>query len=660
MSHEQPDDHASDRLVEYPSRTRIGAVGAWWFARLPVWTRRHVETVEIESEKELRRKLRVDIELPVDLEASFPGHDGRNRLYFIPLVQLSKDLRQSHLELKDERGTTIHPYTRAENAVISTAALQGAALALNQQITGDQRAKLNRNLKILVSDMGGEAHQLYPLLVGQLLLGMPSMSSVAPEISNLINLVQDLTVNSMLWVPLVGTRGERRSVTLAYHVSVVTSSLLRTYGRPLRITANVRRSGRTTTYRKTIPSLSRNDKTSRYNERATIRRLWNRFAQTIGFAPYILRIGVLQLRHTNSYHLQVESPPGLEARGIGVRGKIFGPGGIEVEPVERVMPGRAHLYLSGIVHAEPSRAVVQFRLARKGTLLFSALTGICATGLLYFISKHAPEVYEKPSAAAPAMLVIPALLIIFWAQPDEHPTVTRIMAGIRLTMFLIGVCLLIAVLALAGGLLGHGSHEEAWRPAQKCWSGETVVVGLLTVFLLTSRLLAVRSLDRLRELSGRLCSHSQRYLQIALMLALAQGAVVLGLARPARIAYPDRWLVALLILWIGALAAWIAAHGEIPDPPRPQPAQPGRGWPSLLLVTTALAGATAPVFLGYMPGIVSWSWLYPRVGLAIAAIVVGVVVTAPVCSPVAPGRRRRGGEQMPMVAGVASRKARGA
>ncbi len=572
-----------------PPIESICEAAGWWFSHPPTWTRRHIVTVKLKSDRDAHVQLDVEVELPRDEDASFPWN-GRARLFVVPVAPITKELRPSHFELLDEHGGIAHTFTRADNARISASALERAATELLTSYENlDALLWLLNRLTVEV----GREREFY------LAWAEEELEAINPEIAessayrDFLDLARELYSGSMLWVPIVGLPGSQKTVRLSLHQKIEPAAILsHLWGRVRRTTTLVvAKADETERVRLREPARD-------LNTRGTLRRVWNRFADTLGFAPFQLQMPEPYLRRAASYHLQVESPAGVDVRIVRLISRVKWPRGAPGTVFKATASNRGHLYFSGAVGFDsPVAALIHFRVGRRGPLFLSALTATLIATMLWFFAANPEAAVERPEVAGPTLLLVPTLLIIFAARPGEHALVTRLLSGVRFLLLLCGVCSVAAASAIAGVLPFGSPHHESWKNVGYNWHYEAVIVTGVAAVLALSWLLAFHFLEVLRSGMRRVCRAPKRYLVISSMLFVGQLLFVLLVPGDGGRVTPLDAGIATALLAIAVLSGWMAAYGE--ETTR-------RGSSLLLALSSPMSSLAVPIFLGFNLGLVSW------------------------------------------------------
>lgn len=610
--------------TSFPSVPELCRSSGWWFSRAPSWARRHVLTVELKSDRDAVMALVSDVELPHDAEASLSWEDSR-RLFLVPVATVSKEARPSHVEVFEESGARAHVLPRRDNASISADAMEHAAKSV---FDGLQPRVLERMIWLL-RELTLDPSRAAMFYFAQFERDSKSLGSAltgSVEFQTLAHLAGELAKGSMLWVPMVGIPGELKSVRLEYHQKIEMPPLWL----PLRrwissVVTQVRVvDGRSTVMREQLDDA---------NTRGTPRRIWNRIADTIGLSPFQFRIDDAYMTRVFSYHIQVESPHGVDVRRIDLLSTVSWPEGRRGRVYKDTATNRGHLYFSDAADIEPRPAVlINLRVGRHGPLFFSALTSALIATMLWFLAARPEAAVDHDTVAGPTLLVVPALLVVFASRPGEHALVSRLLSGVRLLTLVAGVCAVAAAASLAGALPFGAAYRSVrvsghpgvgatyavvegafWESVGRNWHYEAVVATVVAAILTVSWLLAFPAVEHVRKWMRGMCGNGARYTAIGLSLLVVQ--IALAFMMPNRSGHGDleHILLAVALGAVALLSGWVAAYGEVTDS--------DRRFASTLLALAATASLVSSlVFLGYDLGAIAWRSCHHLLELYLLAI----------------------------------------
>jgi hypothetical protein len=595
------------RISAFPPLEALYAAATWWLSRSPSWTRRHVLTVKLESDRQAHMRLVVDIELPSDHGASF-AWTAAQRLFVVPVTTFGKEAKPAYYELFDE-GANAPVSPREDGARLSATAIERAAAQALAGIEPGARKQLLWFLRLLTLDVtpaSGFYLAAFQERCSQLGLG----SNPSSPLQNLLQLAVDLSRGSMLWVPIAGLPGELRSVRLEHHQKIDAPKVslpLRRFKEvtPVKVTGQAK------------PWTLR-EQPHDHNRRGAGRRAWNRVAEQIGLAPFQLRIQEPYLRRTFSYHLQVESPLGIDVRVMRLNVLVTN-NGLPVDLHKSISCTRGHLSFSNATEIGfNAGALIHFRVGRPGPLFFSALTATLIAVMLWLFAKCPELALAHLSVAGPALLVVPTVLIIFASRPGEHPLISRLLVGVRIVVLFCGICAVAAASALAGVLPFGPFHAvdpnvvfvdlrttpfgqmyatldggHFWESVGSDWESEAIVASVAAVVLIASWVLSYEPLERARVKVRKRFGGGLLYGRITVGFLVFQVALGELLSLRDGPFAPWRTTIAVGLLVSMVLGAWVASYGEVTK---------RRFDPVLLAVVAVVSLVTLFVFVAYGVG----------------------------------------------------------
>lgn len=591
-----------------PSFDQIGALVAYYFTASRRHIRRRVETIELQTERSARRHLTIDLALPSGGDGSVPW-DGGTRLFYLPGAQIRKRPATTNMDLRSEDDRSLPVLTRIENAQITNAALWEAtrrSIALGPRARDFLRAYLRG--AVYATDWQYQAAYVASAL-GVVMRARPDLvAGQNPEFMRLYQLWHDVAACSIVWLGIEGWPGERRVVKFAYDVALELPGIQRS-----------RRRAGWKQQRLRIGGVERDVwlyDVGDGNERGFARRMWNRFATTVGWAAYDISVDSLYFRNTGSYHLQFTPPDGVETREIRLRARLVNSQGQRREAVATCDRRNAHLFFAGLRVRRDGPAEISLRVGRRGFLSYATMSAVIIAGMLQSCAHWSRGVLKHEDVAVAILLLVPTLLAVFSLQPGEHQLATKLLAGVRMLLFLEGLMSAVAATVLLGALpLGFRSAAEAWH-----WYAlaATVFAGVLVL----SWLLALDSVERLRRATRRVARPYAVYLALALLAAAGMWVLLDRGPRSGGLAGSASHLVfALGVLGLGVLSAWLALFADPPEvPPR---FVRHRRLIALLLALEALFALLVIVALGrWDPQHVAWSKVH-RLGEVVTLCLLG-------------------------------------
>jgi hypothetical protein len=411
------------------------------------YLRRHVETVQIMSDSFARRRLTIDIQLPSDPDLGFDG-GGDERIFWIPVTSITKSPPRSNIDLRDNRGTALALLTRYENGLISHAALVDAAAKLLEKEPSSLFKELLRETVERDKIAGQVSCALAEAACRDANVDMEHESAKA-----FAETLRVLAGNAWVWVPLQGRRSERRVIKFHYDIEFDRPELFRQRPKTHRYLIAA---GNT---KVAVPLQLREQGDG--NPYSPPRRLATRLASATGLASVNLGIKSRPyLISSTSYHLQVESPPGVETRDIDLFADV--PSKEDTDNVRR--SHGIHLYVNPVrLKAEGAGlALVTLRVGRRGFMTLSWLSAVLSVALLWLFDLTSRTHIESREATVTVILFGPALLAALVVRPGEHPVATKLFSGVRLLVAMNGILAVAAAAAVADVRPEGWSIEHAW------------------------------------------------------------------------------------------------------------------------------------------------------------------------------------------------------
>lgn len=515
-------------IAAAPTLEEKGVGGAIFFRDGFRVARRHVESVEILSERAQRTQLTVDFDLPAQGAACVETLHGGPCVFVVPVVVLAKDPPVSRLDLVDEDGRNLPLLLRDENAAITGAAI---SVALEQE-TGVADPELERLFVAIAAGDEPIARAILAWLDETVAEDHPDVLGT-PIWSSLREILEDLATRSILWLETSGRPGERRSVKLRFDTSLDLPSII-----PRRSWTEQAELG---TDRVSIPFEleHRGD----LDPRGVVARIIGRLATAFAFAPIDYWIDTPYLHRCQSYHLQISAPSGLDVRDLRLVGTITSrTPGREADPRIEVDRGEGHLFFSDADVEREAQAVVTFRVERRGFLSLAALsTALVAAMLWCFVGTHDQIGDDGREVAGAVLLVVPAVLIAFVVRVGEHALATRLLSGVRMAVLLAGMCSVAAAAALGG------VRPRAWQ-LDDAFKVDATIASVVAFVLSFTWFL---SMDWMAHRRSERQTYHRPEIFIRLLCVLFAGAVLVGYGAlwPSRIEGQEA-LFAIVILWV--------------------------------------------------------------------------------------------------------------
>ena len=576
----------------------IGALGACFLVcGSSTYIRRNVETIEVKSATWARRRLTADVQLPRERELGEEGPDGQC-IFWVPVTSLSKYPPRSNIDLRGEGGEVVPLLTKEENAAISSAALLSGA----EQLLGHPPEGVLRDVLLTVAyphGLGGDISYL---------LAKDELEKAEVDLESrhgraFVEALRVLAGNSLIWVPILGEPSERRVIKLHYDIELERPKLRREKPGNLQYLVYANQS-------KTVVQLDlqvRGDG----NPYSPVRRLASRIALALGIGTIDLGIETPYFSASDSYHLQAESPPGVEIRDVSVL-SLFQEGA-KVEPF--VESHGIHVYATDAKLADGNVSLVNvpLRAGRRGFMNTAWISAMVTVVLLWVVAIAGR--IASPEATAAVLLFGPALLAALAVRPGEHPIATKLLSGITALVAFNGL-LAVAAAAAVAGIKPHDMGRDT------LWTLYAVMSSLIACLVTLAWVFSWDTSARLTK-EARALILRDHYFQIACLCFLALSAVTLTVASGlGGIHLPiSDWIYCGALLALSAPAMFLAlSYARLA---LPTAALAAWFYASTLACCAPLASALLAAHILY-----GWEWRIPSRILAGAAIIatVGLLV----------------------------------
>lgn len=524
--------------------------------------RRHLEAIELNPDHTAHWSLRIDFELPSDSEACWDRKDGEC-LFLFPLVYLKKSDARTGFDARDDQGNAVPIPIREECDTISRVAAAQAARSLLGKAGASPGALDPSELedvlgRIIVSKPLDAAMTLQDVRAQ---VGLPADPTAKPTAAQqaigkawteagLVETLHMLVEHSLVWVPLRGRPGERRTVIVSQRISLLRRAFLRwvfadmkeprpRWRYPLRTrrVAKVRRreaardAGQP--HRKDHPPQTlRMGSKKRYGRlayRISFSALGERIGQPLAWMPFEFEFPSVYTTRCRSYHFELICPPGRSPRDLRPAwGTLLAePSGRAKRRPDEDTEGRTVLTSRIARHDRLGTRTsdIWFRVTvGVGDGAFPALwflTGAITATMLWTLAARQPELAGgQDQIVAGILLVVPALVGALALGGDSVP-ITRLVGGARMLLLVTGLSAVAATAVVAGARPWDMDTASAWA-----WCA--IAATLATVPLGTSWLLSSPFVWR-QQLKLRTNDLQHNALWIGVGLALLAVAVLIGI-----------------------------------------------------------------------------------------------------------------------------------
>lgn len=416
----------------------------------PTWVHRRVETIELMDDQSVRRSVSIDLHLPKDSVVSLAD---RPPAHVIPLALLRKRVLHC-FDLRDHSGNRLPILTTRENAGMSGAFLWNwAEVVLDREILPDE-SLVDDILQLVRSDSRIASKSLDPFMDA-----VTEDHRTLYANNNYRYYLQALARNFMLISIFAGSPNDvgitRRVVKYSYEEYF-----------------DVHRRGRAsaeTGYELVEDSTGPQ---SLSEETAILLRV---FGQYLGLAPYHVVLSLAEIGQTQSYHVEVRAPVGLE---IGKGGLIVqrSPDTLEVQEVEG--PKKLiHLRVGDLPQESVGTVATKLQIQRRGWLRIVLMAAVATSVFLFLFPYGFDELQKKSGApeAASLLVALNGLALSILARPDEHAMASFLRQGVRVALMVSAA----ATFAAATGLLlvEGGTLVEWWLLGRWVTVGVAVLIG---------------------------------------------------------------------------------------------------------------------------------------------------------------------------------------
>jgi hypothetical protein len=551
------------------------------------YLKRHVETLQIKSASYGRRRLTIDVQLPVDHRLGQPRSRGDDvHEFWIPVTFLAKHPSRSNVDVRDDRGRVVPLLTRDESNEISLAAALACAKALLEGVPSPFLVALLSEL-VKCDGMSSEV----PLLVIRQALTAEGADLEDKKWRSFLEALRRLAGNYAMWIRFRGRPGERRVIKFHYDVEFERQGILR----QRKTTRSYLVVGRGSGVEHELKLEEPGDK----NPYSPVRRVAARVASSTGLGAVNVGVESPYIVGSDSYHLQAESPPGVETRDIDLLAKVPR----EADRRKWSRDHGAHLYVSRtrLVQESAGLALLTLRIGRRGFMTLAWLSALLGASLLWLFDLTAMEPLESPEATAAVLLFGPALLAALVVRPGEHPVATKLFSGIRLLVAMNGILAIAAASAVAGVRPEGWSIEHSWFILAIVASASAAVVSLGWVFSWDITYKLVKGLRRQLR-TGRTYRRLSAWLLGLTLLVLLLGSLNSWLL----IVAPEYLLVPLVAL---VVACDFVAAGYVGLPP-------ASAWLAAIVDAATGLAALAGVAILLLHISADWAWEAPWLRLA--------------------------------------------
>lgn len=493
---------------------RNARIGGYYMREKHRAIHRHTETVSLNPDHTARWQLRVDLELPTDEQAHCEVY-GDDRLYLFPLAFLKKSDPRTGFVVQDGNGHLVPVPTREECDRISSiaAAEAGNQLLRESSLEPLDEEELRENLLTIPAGKAFDSSKKLSALLGLLEPDNPEfpknddLSEEQRDMGKLMGhswqrgglteMLRMLVEHSMVWIPIRGIPGDRRSITIEQDVSLERRPVLRwSFGtaKKARLPWSQRRFKRWE--ENPPPGVVLDTGEKLYGRRAyriSFPALGQRVGEPLAWMPVEYDFPTIYTRRCETYHFELVCPSGLSPRNLKVgRGdpveeRLLNRESMDEEQSRTTfMPRIVHHYRPGNRTATDLWFRVTVGVASGAFPVLWFLAGAITAVLLWALAGTNPNLDESKNGVqivAGILLVVPAMVAALAIGGDDKPA-TKLIGGARILLLVAGISAVVATAVLIDMKPFHIGHEWMWTACAMAATAATIP--LATSWLLSS------------------------------------------------------------------------------------------------------------------------------------------------------------------------------
>jgi hypothetical protein len=433
--------------VPRPNNDALGDACVRYMCDDAGWIKRRKELCTVLTDRTIHHQISIDLEVP-DGDVLVTDDEGRS-VDWLPLFVLRKaPKRMTRFDFRDESRTALPLPTRAENAEVSVAAVQ--RLAAKTLLASSQGATvLAPDLLADLDEIARADARTGRRLVAQRFAEPPSDREASNDRERLVRnrdfkwCLDLVAEHSIVMVPFVGARGERRIVKVSYDEKIA------------------------------------------YPPRGWLPDWYEKF----GWRGYLLTLDHPFIGAAN-YHFELDAPDDMQITDAGLI-----TGGTQPLDAATGVRKRVHFYAP---EAEKRRGALSFAQLRVrgrsftgGAVLIAALIALLLSGG-YCEAEH----LAKGSSGAPSLLLVFPGLVAAYIAREEHPLVTRLLAFARRLLLLSAG---LAILAAARLVIVTKEQPASHHTLEVQFGIAAIVAWAIVLGLLLTRQLPLKLTSRLRR-----------------------------------------------------------------------------------------------------------------------------------------------------------------
>jgi hypothetical protein len=416
------------------------------------WVHRRVESLSIDNPVVTGRRISVDFTLDRTLPSAWINGAGQE-VHFVPMT-LMKKTPMVKFSIADEAGVALPVLTSRRNGALALSAVvvlgeafaKGAKHGAIKTAGAEMPADLQRDLGRVVLGKPLDADGLRRALLEpsrrwDLSERTRTWRRFLAEDREFMKALRRLSHNFILAVPVVGRAGVRRVIKFSYEEHSDKPRL--SWPRPIR---------------PAVRAVTRIASGPRRPVRT--RDWWLALNRGLGIKPTAIEIKVPAMAATNSYHLEVEAPNGLQI----TLGKLQTRKG-EVVDQDATSRQRIHLYTT---RRRPGKALIALRPQPFSIVRTAWLVSIITVVTLGMTAVFTSALARNLSEAASILLLVPAGLAAYVAQTREPVATKEALFGLRI------LATAVAIWPFAGAVLLALATETHVAGPHAAHAGETI------------------------------------------------------------------------------------------------------------------------------------------------------------------------------------------
>ena len=524
--------------------------GAYYLGNEHSSIHRHSESIHINPDQTARWKLKIDFELPIKRAAQCGTHNDEG-LFLFPLLFLRKAVGRTGFQVMDEQGAAIPLPNRGTCDRASALAATTLASRLLKKVGGTDSRSLPslprkdiKHMEYVFENICVRRAYEASVILNHLLTNLdPEVIAVWYE-AGLAEDLEMLVDHSLVWVPLRGLPGERRSIEVCADTELSRRPLTRWHFGELkypRFPRLRRHRARQWGNRSQVLDTGK-AKYGRAARRISLSVLGERMVQPLGWLPIEFDFPTIYARRARSYHFEMNCPKGLSPRNVKVA--------LDSKTDAAKVPGRttilkraAHVYLPRVKGRGDLVIRATVGIGNGAFPFLWLVMGVITTAMLWSLVAFNPnwlvagDAKNHNEIAAAILLLVPALLGVVVVSSEED-AVSSLISGARFLMLVTGLCCAAATAVLI-------KVEPFSSKPQATWAVCASIATAATVPMATSWLRSLPAVWRGLEVLNTV---GRQYIALGVQVSLAFFLAVLLSSEEGGIAMRTGLAICLLIL----------------------------------------------------------------------------------------------------------------